>query len=94
MAIKSNESTQEVVGGGIKLYSGLSNFNVIAVNPTMDELHKLALTGTAPQHSSSDQWEPSQRHIQIRWAEDEDKDLAARYEDKHVKYNTGFSCQV
>jgi hypothetical protein len=43
MAIKSNESTQEVVGGGIKLYSGLSNFNVIAVNPTMDELHKLGI---------------------------------------------------
>ena len=43
MAIKSNESTQEVVGGGIKMYSGLSNFNVIAVNPTMDELHKLGI---------------------------------------------------
>lgn len=43
MAIKSNDSTQEVVGSGIKMYSGLSNFNVIAVNPTMDELHKLGI---------------------------------------------------
>ena len=43
MAIKSNQSTEEVVGGGIQLYSGLSNFNVIAVNPTLDELHELGI---------------------------------------------------
>ena len=43
MAIKSNQSTDEVVGGGIQLYSGLSNFNVIAVNPTLDELHELGI---------------------------------------------------
>lgn len=43
MAIKINDSTQEVTGGGIKLYSGLSNFNVIAVNPTLDELHELGI---------------------------------------------------
>ena len=41
MAIKSNASTQEVVGSGMKLYSGLTNVNVIAVNPTMAELHAL-----------------------------------------------------
>jgi len=41
MAIQSNASTEEVVGAGIKLYSGLSNFSVIAVNPTMAELHAL-----------------------------------------------------
>ena len=40
MAIKSNESNKEVIGG-IKLYSGLTNVNVIAVNPTMTELHAL-----------------------------------------------------
>jgi hypothetical protein len=43
MAIKSNSSEQEVSGGGIKLYSGLSNFNVIAINPTMAELHALGV---------------------------------------------------
>ena len=43
MAIKSNSSEQEVSGGGIKLYSGLSNFNVIAINPTMTELHALGI---------------------------------------------------
>ena len=40
MAIQSNASNQEVVGG-IKTYSGLTNVRVIAVNPTMAELHKL-----------------------------------------------------
>ena len=40
MAIQSNASTQEVVGG-IKTYSGLTNVKVIAVNPTMAELHSL-----------------------------------------------------
>ena len=41
MAIKSNSSEQEVMGSGVKLYSGLTNMNVIAVNPTMAELHGL-----------------------------------------------------
>ncbi len=40
MAIKSNNSNEEVVGS-IKSYSGLSNFNIIAVNPTMAELHAI-----------------------------------------------------
>ena len=40
MAIQSNASTEEVVGG-MKLYSGLTNVKVIAVNPTMEELHAL-----------------------------------------------------
>ena len=40
MAIQSNASTEEVVGG-IKVYSALTNVNVIAVNPTMEELHAL-----------------------------------------------------
>jgi hypothetical protein len=43
MAIQSNSSAQEVTGGGIKLYSGLSNFNIIAVNPTMADLHALGI---------------------------------------------------
>ena len=39
MAIKSNNSMEEVMGSGIQLYSGITNMNVIAVNPTMAELH-------------------------------------------------------
>tara|TARA_R110000824_G_scaffold14863_4_gene62953 strand:+ start:5258 stop:6004 length:747 start_codon:yes stop_codon:yes gene_type:complete len=41
MAIQSNNSTEEVVGSGIKLYSGISNFEILAINPTMKELHAL-----------------------------------------------------
>ena len=40
MAIQSNASTEEVIGG-IKTYSGLTNVKVITVNPTMAELHAL-----------------------------------------------------
>jgi len=40
MAIQSNASTQEVVGG-MKTFSGLTNVKVIAVNPTMTELHAM-----------------------------------------------------
>jgi hypothetical protein len=40
MAIQSNASTEEVVGG-IKTFSGLTNVNVKAVNPTMAELHAM-----------------------------------------------------
>jgi len=43
MAIKSNDSNVEVAGGGVKLYSGLGNFKVIAVNPTMAELHEMGI---------------------------------------------------
>jgi hypothetical protein len=40
MAINSNNSDQEVMNS-IKSYSGLSNFNIVAVNPTMTELHAI-----------------------------------------------------
>ena len=40
MGIQSNASTEEVVGG-LKTFSGLTNVKVIAVNPTMAELHAL-----------------------------------------------------
>ena len=40
MAIKSNASTEEVMGG-MKTFSGLTNVNVVAVNPTMAELHNM-----------------------------------------------------
>tara|TARA_R110000787_G_scaffold110734_1_gene219414 strand:- start:1210 stop:1998 length:789 start_codon:yes stop_codon:yes gene_type:complete len=41
MAIQSNASTEEVTGTGMKTFSGLTNVNVIAINPTMVELHAL-----------------------------------------------------
>ena len=40
MAIQSNASTEEMVGG-MKTFSGLANVKVIAVNPTMAELHAM-----------------------------------------------------
>ena len=40
MSIQSNASTEEVMGG-MKSFSGLTNVKVIAVNPTMAELHAL-----------------------------------------------------
>ena len=40
MAIQSNASTEEVVGG-MKTFSGLTNVTVKAVNPTMAELHAM-----------------------------------------------------
>lgn len=43
MAIKSNDSTKEVTGGGIKLFSGLGDFQVLTINPTMGELHELGI---------------------------------------------------
>lgn len=43
MAIQSNASTESVQGGGIKLYSGISNFQVVAVNPTLVELHEMGI---------------------------------------------------
>ena len=42
MAIQSNASTEEVVGG-LSIFSGVTNVKVIAVNPTMVELHALGI---------------------------------------------------
>jgi hypothetical protein len=54
MAINSNASTEVVQGGGIQLYSGIANFKVIAVNPTMEELHALDINvKTEPNYSLS-----------------------------------------
>jgi len=39
MAIKSNTSEEEVAGGDIKLYTGIIPMKVLAVNPTLAELH-------------------------------------------------------
>ena len=41
MAIKSNSSEQEVATGGKKLYTGITAMSVVAVNPTLDELHAM-----------------------------------------------------
>jgi hypothetical protein len=43
MAIKSNSSEQEVSGGGNKLYTGITAMSVVAVNPTLDELHEMGI---------------------------------------------------
>ena len=43
MAIKSNSSTEQVAGSGITLYSGLTNMKVVAVNPSMKELHAMEI---------------------------------------------------
>jgi len=43
MAIKSNDSTTAVVGSGLTYYSGISNFKVVAVNPTLSELHDIGV---------------------------------------------------
>ena len=41
MAIKSNSSEQEVATGGKKLYTGITSMSVVAVNPTLEELHAM-----------------------------------------------------
>lgn len=41
MAVGGHKSTEEVVGGGMKLYTGISNFRILAVNPNKEQLEKL-----------------------------------------------------
>ena len=50
MAIKSNASTEEVMGSGIKLYSGITNMAIIAVTPTMADLHALDINVKSEQN--------------------------------------------
>tara|TARA_R110002012_G_scaffold315317_1_gene529047 strand:- start:506 stop:1273 length:768 start_codon:yes stop_codon:yes gene_type:complete len=41
MAIQSNSSEVQIAGGGIPLYTGIAPVSVIAVNPSLAELHAL-----------------------------------------------------
>jgi hypothetical protein len=50
MAIASNDSSVEVGGGGIPLYCGVATVNVIAVNPTLGELHSLGINVKSEQN--------------------------------------------
>lgn len=50
MAIQSNASDVEVGGGGIPLYCGVATVNIIAVNPTMGELHALGINVKSEQN--------------------------------------------
>ena len=43
MAIQANASSEVVISAGLKLYTGISEFKVVAVNPTLDELHALGI---------------------------------------------------
>ena len=43
MAIQSNSSEEEVAGGGVRLYTGITAMSVVAVNPTLDELHEMGV---------------------------------------------------
>lgn len=43
MAVASNNSEQEVAGGGVPLYTGVAPVKVLAVNPSLAELHDLGI---------------------------------------------------
>lgn len=43
MAVAQNNSEEAVVGTGGKLYTGIAEMSVLAVNPTMEELHALGI---------------------------------------------------
>jgi hypothetical protein len=43
MAIKINSSDEAVAGSGISLYSGLINMKVLAINPSLKDLHELGM---------------------------------------------------
>ena len=52
MAIQSNNSEQQVAGGGVTLYTGIAPVSVIAVNPTLDELVDLGINlRTEPEYN-------------------------------------------
>lgn len=43
MAIESNKSDEVVAGGGVMLYTGITGARVVAVNPTLKELHAMGV---------------------------------------------------
>ena len=49
MAIESNAS-EVAVGSALKQFTGISEFNVVAVNPTLEKLHELGIMPVSYTH--------------------------------------------
>lgn len=79
MAIASNNSEQEVAGGGVPLYTGIAPVKVIAVNPTLLELEALGINMKSEPEYKVTFTDQEYQKISF-WVEHTDPDFKTRVE--------------
>ena len=80
MAIASNDSSVEVGGGGIPLYCGIATVSVIAVNPTLGELHALGINLKSEPNYTGIQMGESTKNKLTFWVHNKLHEFTTRFE--------------
>ncbi len=80
MAIASNDSSIEVGGGGIPLYCGVATMNIIAVNPTMGELHALGINVKSEQSYTGIQMGERKLNKLTFWVHNKEHEFTTRFD--------------
>ena len=78
MAIASNDSSIEV-GGGDSLYCGIATMSVIAVNPTLGELHALGINLKSEQLHGIQMGEATKNKLTF-WVHNKEHEFSTRFE--------------
>jgi hypothetical protein len=78
MAVSSNNSDVEVAGS-VQLFTGIFNFKVIAINPTLEELQGIGIPAKkAPEYSVTIQEEVYNKIV--FWCHNPEKDIKVKFE--------------
>lgn len=80
MAIQSNASDVEVGGGGIPLYCGISTMNVVAVNPTLGELHSIGINLKQEPNYTGIQMGEQTKNKLVFWVRNAEHEFTTRFE--------------
>ena len=80
MAIQSNASDVQVGGGGIPLYCGIATMNVIAVNPSLGELHSLGINLKQEPNYTGIQMGEQTKNKLVFWVRNAEHEFTTRFE--------------
>jgi hypothetical protein len=80
MAIESNDSSVEIGGGGIPLYCGIATMNVIAVNPSLGELHALGINVKQEQNYTGIQMGENIKNKLTFWVRNAEHEFTTRFD--------------
>jgi len=80
MAIQSNASDVQVGGGGIPLYCGIATMNVVAVNPSLGELHSLGINLKQEPNYTGIQMGEQTKNKLVFWVRNAEHEFTTRFE--------------
>lgn len=80
MGIESNDSSVEIGGGGIPLYCGIATMSVIAVNPSLGELHALGINVKSEQNYTGIQMGERKLNKLTFWVHNKEHEFTTRFD--------------